>query len=77
MDISSFIQWFINQVMTIFTYIWNTLDNITIYGNVTLLDFIITLTIITIFIEIILALPTTASKISGKIERKVKNDRKQ
>ena len=75
MNISNFFQWFLNQFIAIATNLIGKLDNITIYQNVTLLDFIITITIVGIFIEIILTLPNNANKLSSKLENKARKEK--
>lgn len=69
-DKSNFMSWFLNQFMTIASNIINWLDSVRIYNNVSLLDFIITLTIIEVFITIVLTLPSVANKQSVKQEIK-------
>lgn len=81
MDISSFITWFLNQFYTIGVQIFNALDNITLAFGVSLLDFIITLTIISVFINIILTIPNNMfnhvdKKIESKQRKEKKNDNK-
>ena len=69
-DISNFMSWFITQFINIGTTIIGHLDNIKIWANVTLLDFIICITIIGIFIPIILTLPQNMNKFESRAERK-------
>lgn len=78
MNISQFIEWFLTQFIRIGTNLLAQLNNITIYQDVTLLEFIITITIIGIFIGIILTVPQNMNKMTQRIERKnrSKNDRK-
>lgn len=57
MNISNFIQWFLNQFYTIGTTLLAKLDSITIYGNITLMQFIITVAIISTFINLIIVAP--------------------
>lgn len=57
MNISTFIEWFIDNFIAIATNLINKIDNIYLISNVSLLDFIITLAIITTFIEIIITIP--------------------
>ena len=66
MNISSFLAWFVNQFIRIGTNMLSILDNIVIVGNVTLMDFIITLVIMSAFLEIILTIPNTASRVEKK-----------
>ena len=70
MNISNFIAWFIDQFIRIGTNMISILDNVIIFGNVTLMEFIITIVIISAFIEIILTIPNTASRIEKRVERK-------
>lgn len=60
MNISSFIEWFIQQVVDIGKQAINILDRIIIYGNISILDFIIAVTILGMFLGIILAIPQNA-----------------
>lgn len=75
-NITTFMDWFINQIVNIFTWMTGQLDNIQIYGNVTLLDFTITITIIGIFITIILTLPQNANRMSSRAERNRRKENK-
>lgn len=71
-DISSFMSWFITQFVTIGTFLINWLDKIKLIGNASLLDFTITITVITAFIGIIITAPNL-----GVVQREVnKQDRK-
>ena len=73
-DISSFISWFIQQVVNIGTQVINIIDGIIIYGNVSLLDFIIAITILGMFLSLILTIPQNAM---NKAERNVKENRRK
>lgn len=79
-DISSFISWFIQQVVNIGTSAINIIDSIVIYEGVTLLDFIIAIILLGMFLTIILAIPQNAmnkvEKIGRERKRKEKNDKK-
>ena len=79
MNISSFISWFIQQFVNIGTQIINVLDAIIIYGNVSLLDFIIAITILGMFLSLILTIPQNAmhkiEKIGKERKKKEKNDK--
>lgn len=79
MNISNFIEWFIQQFVNIGTQIINILDTIIIYGNVTLLDFIIAITILGMFLSLILTIPQNAmnkvEKIGRERKKKEKNDK--
>lgn len=58
MNIGEFIKWFITQFINIGTNLLGKIDNIIISGNISLLDFIITIAIIGAFINIIITVPT-------------------
>lgn len=79
MNISNFIEWFIQQFVNIGTQIINILDGIIIYGNVSLLDFIIAITILGMFLSLILTIPQNAvhkvEKIGRERKKKEKNDK--
>lgn len=77
-NISTFSNWFLTEFIRIATNVINHLDNIELINNVTLLDFIIAIAIITAFIGIILTLPNSANRMSSRAERKQKskNDKK-
>lgn len=72
MNISNFMEWFITQFINIATNMIGKLDQIILYGNVSLMDFIITITIIGIFIGIVLTIPNNANKWVNRAERKKK-----
>ena len=74
MNISNFIEWFITQFINIGTQIINIIDNIIIYGNVSLLDFIIAITILGMFLGIILAIPQNAM---NKAEKSIRESKKK
>lgn len=79
MNISNFIEWFIQQFINIGTQVINILDGIIIYGNVSLLDFIIAITILGMFLSLILTIPQNAmhkvEKIGKERKEKKKNDK--
>ena len=79
MNISNFIEWFITQFVNIGTQIINILDGIIIYGNVSLLDFIIAITILGMFLSLILTIPQNAmhkvEKVRKERKKKEKNDK--
>ena len=79
MNISNFIEWFITQFVNIGTQIINIIDNIIIYGNVSLLDFIIAIAILGMFLSLILTIPQNAinkvEKIGRERKKKEKNDK--
>lgn len=68
-DISNFIEWFIQQFVNIGTQIINILDNIVIYQDVSILDLIITIVIIGMFLQLILTIPQNAM---NKAEKNIK-----
>ena len=57
MNITSFIAWFIQQFIRIGQTLLAKLDEIILYGNISLMDFIITIAIIGAFIEIVVTAP--------------------
>lgn len=76
MNISNFMEWFITEFVRIGSNLIGKLDQIIIYGNISLLDFIITITIIGAFISIIITV--ASSKAVGKVgrsERSKKSDK--
>lgn len=73
-DISNFINWFINQFVSIGTQLINIIDNIIIYNNVSLLDLTITIVILGMFLQLILTIPQNAM---SKAERNVKESKKE
>lgn len=74
MNISSFITWFIQQFVNIGTQAINILDSVIIYGNVSILDFIIAITILGMFLGIILAIPQNAM---NKAEKSIRERKKK
>ena len=74
MDISNFITWFIQQVVNIAKGAINILDNIKIYQEVTILDFIIAIMILGMFLTIILAIPQNAM---NKAEKSIRESKKK
>ena len=62
MDISNFINWFINQVINIFSWAFNLLDSITFNGT-SLLKVIVTIIIIGVLIPVILTISQNVSVI--------------
>ena len=77
MNISNFISWFIQQFINIGTTLLAFLDEIIIFGNVSLMNFIITIAIIGMFLGLIITTPTLniVGRTIGK-EKKQKNDNK-
>ena len=79
MNVSNFIEWFIQQFVNIGTQIINIIDGIKIYGSVSLLDFIVAVTILGMFLSLILTIPQNAmhkvEKIGKERKKKEKNDK--
>lgn len=73
MDISNFINWFINQVINIFSWAFNLLDSITFNGT-SLLKVIVTIIIIGVLIPVILTISQNISVI-GQRSEKIKEKR--
>lgn len=73
MDISNFINWFINQVINIFSWAFNLLDSITFNGT-SLLKVIVTIIIIGVLIPVILTISQNVSVI-GQRSEKIKEKR--
>ena len=61
-NISNFFVWFLNQFVNIGTNMINKIDNIILFGNISLLNFTITIALIGIFIEIIITVPKAVYK---------------
>lgn len=78
-NVGNFLEWFIQQFVNLGTQIINILDGIIIYGNVSLLDFIIAITILGMFLSLILTIPQNAmhkvEKIGKERKKKEKNDK--
>lgn len=78
-NVGKFLEWFIQQFINIGTQVINILDRIVIYGNVSLLDFIIAITILGMFLSLILTIPQNAmhkvEKIGKERKKKEKNDK--
>lgn len=72
MNISNFITWWIQTFVNLGSQLINKIDNIFLIGNVSLLDFIITLFIIEAFITIILTAPKAVGKEVARQERSKK-----
>lgn len=73
-NISSFIQWFIEQFVEIGKKMIGIIDGIIIYQNISLLDLIITITILGMFLELILSIPKNAM---NKAERNVRESKRK
>lgn len=76
-NISNFIEWFIEQFVNIGTRLINIIDNIIIYNNVTLLDLIITIVILGMFLQIILAIPKNSMNVAEKDVREYKTQQRR
>lgn len=74
MNISNFIEWFITQFINIGTQVINIIDGIIIYGNVSLLDFIVAITILSMFLSLILTIPQNAM---NKAEKNIKESKRK
>lgn len=74
MNISNFIEWFITQFINIGTQAINILDSLIIYGNVSILDFIIAIMILGMFLGIILAIPQNAM---NKAEKNIRESKRK
>lgn len=68
MDISAFITWFIAQVISMFTWIYNILNSITFAGT-SLLKVIVTITILVPLLGVVLTLSLNPSVMSHRSER--------
>lgn len=65
MNITTFIDWFISQFLTLFTFIFNTLDNITFHGT-SLLGYSITLILMGVIITTLTTLPKREKLKTGR-----------
>lgn len=78
-NVGRFIEWFIQQFVNIGAQVINILDGIIIYGSISLLDFIIAITILGMFLSLILTIPQNAihkvEKIGKERKKKEKNDK--
>lgn len=74
MDISNFIQWFVTQVVEIFSQLFSILDSITFSGT-SLLKVITGILIISTLIPIIMTIAPTGTYNTG--EKVGKNERKK
>lgn len=71
MNISNFIGWFIQQFVNIGSTLLGFLDNIILFGNVSLMNFIITIAIIGMFLGLIITTPSL-NIVGRTIEREKK-----
>ena len=67
-DISSFMSWFINQVVNIFKFSFETLDSIT-FGGTSLLRVILTILVLSILIPVVLTIAKGVDYVGSKSER--------
>lgn len=76
MNISNFITWFINQFITIGANMLGKLDQIILWGTVSLMDFIIAIAVIGAFVSIIITAPNLGIvRRSMRSERSKKSDK--
>lgn len=68
MDITNFMQWFIDQVVSMFTYFFNLLDSITFMGT-SLLRVIITISILIPLMSVLLTISKNGGIRVSKSER--------
>lgn len=73
MDISSFMTWFLTQVVNIFSYTYTTLNNITFMGT-SLLKVILTITILGAMLPVLLTITQTQGV---KAEKRAYNQAKK
>lgn len=74
MDITNFMSWFIDQVVSIFTWVYSTLDSIKFMGT-SLLKVSVTLMILIPLIGVVLTISRNTSVVGERVE-KVKESRK-
>lgn len=78
-NVGKFLEWFIQQFVNIGTQMISILDGIIIYGSVSLLDFVIAITILGMFLSLILTIPQNAmhkvEKIGRERKKKKENDK--
>lgn len=75
MNISNFFSWFLTQFVKIGKNMLDKLDNIYLIGNVSLLDFTITITIIGIFLNILLTIPQNLNRKETRAERRARKEK--
>ena len=68
MDISNFMTWFINQVINMFTEIFNTLDSFKFLGT-SLLGVIVTIVVLIPLLNIVLTISKSTNFIGSKSEQ--------
>lgn len=72
-DISSFMTWFINQVIYIFKFCFDILDSITFSGT-SLLRVILAIFILSVLIPVVLTIAKGVDYVGSKSERVKKSD---
>lgn len=72
MNISNFITWFLQQVFNIGSTMLGKLDQIIIFGNITLMQFMITIVIIGAFLTIVITPPRL-----GIVERSIREGKRK
>lgn len=77
MNITDFMVWFLNQFINIGSFMLSKLNQITIYNNVSLLDFIIAITIVGMFLSIVLTIPKNVNRYTSKSERNAKERKEE
>ena len=75
MNISNFFSWFLTQFVRIGANLLEKLDNIYLIGNVSILDFTITKTIIGIFVNILLTIPQNVNRYERRAERRARKEK--
>lgn len=77
MDITVFMTWFLQQVLRIFTYTFNTLDSITFMGT-SLLKVILTITVLGALLPVLLTVVQTQGvKAEKRAYRNSRNEAKK
>ena len=71
MDITNFMTWFLDQVISIFKFVFNTMDSITFMGT-SLLKVVLTIVIISALIPILLTIGKS-SRITAERADKVRD----
>lgn len=74
MDITDFMAWFVSQVVSIFTKMFNILDNITFAGT-SLLKVMLTISILSALLPVLLTIVNNPGKLGSKSERVKPNER--
>lgn len=74
MNIANFINWFLDQFISIATTMINYLGQIKIRGNISMLDFIITIAIVGMFLPLIITAPSRTERAIKEKKKEKKND---